>query len=168
MLNSLIHLPHSVSCPLTASPSPLLHFFSSPNVTSSGMTFGSFTCLSHHVSVKAKLTGPTMTPPPSHFMILLLFPSKSSGTVSLKEERTGSITASHGRRGWTSFIRIYTASSLAEKEGVKDEELGGRALVLVQKCLYGGFSYRYFIFTSFLMAKKEKRVALRVCVSSSP
>lgn len=162
-----------MSCPLLL---PLLPSFTSfPHPTSplsSSMPWDdhlSSLSISPRVPVKPMLTGPSLIHHLlSHFMILLLFPIRSSGTVSSKEERTGSITASHGRRGWTSFICIYTASSLVEKEGVKDEELEGKVSILVQKCLFGGFSYRYFIFTSFLMAKKEKRVLLRVCVYVYP
>lgn len=60
-------------------------------------------------------------------------------------------------RGWTSFIRIYTTSSSAEKEGgVEDEELGKGWSVSIQKCLLWGFSYRYFIFTSFLITTEKE------------
>lgn len=140
------HIPHTVSCPLLL---PLLPSFTSVftlhtqqllfshHVRCSSTIFGSFPSVLHLPS------SPGDTDPHrfntdssiSRFTLPLLFPIMSSEAVTSKEERTGSITASHGRRGWTSSICIYIASSWAEKEGGEDEELGRGGRFSVQKCL---------------------------------
>ena len=131
-----------ILCPVPcSSPSPLLNFFFSPQ----RLVF------SRHVLVRVPRWSLGLSPfrPPSPIIpqdphgfqhrLVYLLPSSSccfffffppplpvSPLVSRqKEERTGSIAASRGRRGcWTSSICIYIASSWAEKEGGEDEELG--------------------------------------------
>lgn len=63
-------------------------------------------------------------------------PPAFCGRVSSKEERTGSVDAFHGRRGWTSFICIYTTSSFGGGRGRRGWRVGQRWSVSVQKCLF--------------------------------
>lgn len=75
-------------------------------------------------------------------------PRTSGSRLVKKEERTGSIHALHCRRG-LDIIYFYLHLLLRYRKRMKSRD-GGE-----QKCLSWAFSYRNFVFTSFLVTAKQ-------------
>lgn len=104
--------------------------------------------------------GSTPTPLPSllfHAASPPLSPTNAPEAVSSKEERTGPTAASHWPKGLDIIYLYLHCLLLGGEGGSRVWRVGKGWSVTVQKCLLRDVSYRYFIFTIFLMAAKQER-----------